>query len=338
MTPQALRSCSSMILGGDIGGTKTNVALFQTNGSEVGPVVRQQTFPSGAYDSLEAILKEFIDGTELRLSGACFGVAAPVIEGYAKTPNLNWTVSAASLAELLKIDRVGLINDLEATAHGIGALNDSQLLILNQGDPARGGHRALIAAGTGLGMAGIFYRDGQYVPMPSEGGHSDFAPHTSTEADLWSYLGEKFGGHVSCERVISGPGLFSVYCFLRDTGLAEEPAWLSEALKSGDKTAVVSAAALSNQCELAVKALDMFVASYGAMAGNLALILMATGGLYVGGGIAPRIREKLKDGTFMRAFSDKGRLSSVVASIPVRVILEDKTALFGAARGALNLG
>lgn len=327
-----------MILAADIGGTKTNVALFQTNGSEVGAVVRQQTFPSAAYDSLEAILKEFIDDTELKIAGACFGVAAPVIEGSAKTPNLDWTVNAASLAEVLKIKSVGLINDLEATAHGIGALNDSQLLTLNAGDPARGGHRALIAAGTGLGMAGIFYRDGQYIPMPSEGGHSDFAPHTPTEADLWTYLGEKFGGHVSSERVLSGPGLFNVYCFLRDTGLAEEPAWLAEEIKSGDKTAVVSSAALSNKCELAVKALDMFVAAYGAMAGNLALMLMPTAGLYVGGGIAPKIREKLKDGVFMKAFSDKGRLSSVVARIPVHIILEDKTALFGAARAALNVG
>jgi glucokinase len=325
-----------MILAGDIGGTKTNVALFQPNGSEVGRVVRQQTFPSAAYDSLEAILKEFIGETELKIAGACFGIAAPVIEGRAKTPNLNWTVSAVSLAELLKIDRVGIINDLEATAHGIPALADSQLLTLNAGDAKDDGHRALIAAGTGLGMAGIFYRDGHYYPMPSEGGHSDFAPHTATEIELFGYLAEKFGPHVSCERVLSGPGLFNVYCFLRDTGAAEEPGWLAEEIRSGDKTAAVSKAALSNQCELAVKALDMFASAYGAIAGNLALMLMATGGLYVGGGIAPKIREKLKDGTFMKAFTDKGRLSSLLASIPVRVILDDKTALFGAARAALD--
>jgi glucokinase len=325
-----------MILAGDIGGTKTNVALFQQNESEVGPVVRQQTFPSAAYDSLEAILKEFIGETELKIAGACFGIAAPVIEGRAKTPNLNWTVSAESLAALLKIDRVGIINDLEATAHGIPALNESQLLTLNTGDQARGGHRALIAAGTGLGMAGIFYHDGRYYPMPSEGGHSDFTPHSQTEIELFGYLAEKFGPHVSCERVLSGPGLFNVYSFLRDRNYAEEPAWLAEQIKSGDKTAAVSKAALSNQCALAVKALDMFASAYGATAGNLALMLMATGGLYVGGGIAPKIREKLKDGTFIKAFTDKGRLSALLASIPVRVILEDKTALFGAARAALD--
>ncbi len=242
-----------MIIAGDIGGTKTNVALFQTNGSEVGPVVRQQTFPSSGYDSLEAILKEFTGGTELKIAGACFGIAAPVIEGRAKTPNLNWTVSAESLAELLRIDRVSLINDLEATAHGISALSDSQLLTLNTGAQVRGGHCALIAAGTGLGMAGIFYHAGRYYPMPSEGGHSDFTPHSQIEIDLFGYLAEKFGPHVSCERVLSGPGLFNVYSFLRDRGYAEEPAWLAEQIKSGDKTAAVSKAALSNQCELSLR-------------------------------------------------------------------------------------
>jgi glucokinase len=324
-----------MILAGDIGGTKTNVALFQTNGSEVGPVIKQRTFRSADYDSLETILKEFVGETELKITDACFGIAAPVVQGCAKTPNLDWTVRAQSLAEVLEIDRVSLINDLEATARGIAALDDSQLLTLNTGDPKRGGNRALIAAGTGLGMAGIFYRDGHYHPIPSEGGHSDFAPRTPLEIELLRYLTEKFAGHVSYERVLSGPGLFNIYSFLRNRNYAEEPAWLAEQIESGDKTAAVSVAALSNKSELAVKALDIFVAAYGAMAGNLALLMMSIGGLYVGGGIAPKICEKLEDGTFMRAFSDKGRFSSLVASVPVHIILDDKTALFGAARAAL---
>jgi len=327
-----------MILAGDIGGTKTNVALFQTNGSEVGPVIKLRTFRSADYDSLETILKEFVGETESKISDACFGIAAPVVLGRAKTPNLDWTVSAESLAEVLEIDRVGLINDLEATARGIAALNDSQLLTVNTGDPKRGGNRALIAAGTGLGMAGIFYRDGLYLPIPSEGGHSDFAPRTPLEIELLRYLTEEFAGHVSYERVLSGPGLFNIYSFLRNRNYAEEPAWLAEQIESGDKTAAVSMAALSNKSELAVKALDIFVAAYGAMAGNLALLMMSIGGLYVGGGIAPKICEKLEDGTFMRAFSDKGRFSSLVASVPVHIILEDKTALFGAARAALFVG
>jgi len=326
-----------MILAGDIGGTKTNIALFQTNGSEVGPVIRQATFRSADYKSLESILQEFLGDTEPDLTSACFGIAAPVIEGRAKTPNLNWTISDESLADLLKIDRVWLINDLEATAYGIETLGDSQLLTLNPGDPKSGGNRALIAAGTGLGMAGIFFRNGHYHPMPSEGGHSSFAARTPLELELFQYLSEKFGGHVSYERVLSGPGLFNVYSFLRDRKFAEEPAWLAAQIASGDKTAAVSAAASANKSELAVKALDMFVSVYGAMSGNLALLMMAGGGLYVGGGIAPKIREKLKDGTFMKAFTDKGRLSTLVASIPVHIILDDKTALFGAASAAVDV-
>jgi glucokinase len=325
-----------MILAGDIGGTKTNVALFEPNRSEIGSVVRLQTFPSARYDSLEAILTEFIGDTELSITGACFGIAAPVIEGNARTPNLNWTVRSESLASLLKIERCSLINDLEATANGIPGLCASQLLTLNAGDEKDDGHRALIAAGTGLGMAGIFYRDGHYHPIASEGGHVDFAPRSADEIELWRYLTSKFGGHVSYERVLSGPGLFNVYCFLRDTGFAEEPAWLAEQIHSGDKTAAVSMAALANKSALAVRALDMFVSVYGAMSGNLALLMMATGGLYVGGGIAPKLREKLADGSFMKAFTDKGRFSAVMASIPVHIILEDKTALFGAARAALE--
>jgi glucokinase len=325
-----------MILAGDIGGTKTNVALFETNGSSLGAIVRQQTFPSARYDSLETILSEFIGETEKNFSAACFGIAAPVIEGNAKTPNLTWKVSSESLARLLKLEHCGLINDLEATAHGIPALTAAQLLTLNEGDERPEGHRALIAAGTGLGMAGIFCHGSRYYPIPSEGGHVDYAPRTPEEVDLLDYLTKKFAGHVSYERVLSGPGLFNVYSFLRDTGHAEEPAWLAEEIHTGDKTAAVSKAALANKSALAVKALDMFTATYGAMAGNLALLLMATGGLYVGGGIAPKLRQKLIDGTFMKAFTDKGRFSSVLASIPVHIILEDKTALFGAARAALS--
>ena len=326
-----------MILAGDIGGTKTNIALFQSNGSGIGPIIRERTFRSADYKSLESILREFIGETNPEIKSACFGIAAPVIEGRAKTPNLDWTITEESLGDFLKIDRVWLINDLEATAYGIATLGDSQLLTLNTGDPKTDGNRALIAAGTGLGMAGIFHSNGHYHPMASEGGHSDFAPRTPLELELFQYLTKKFGGHVSYERVLSGPGLFNVYSFLRDQAFAEEPAWLAKQIASGDKTAAVSAAALSNKSELAVKALDMFVAVYGAMSGNLALLMMSAGGLYVGGGIAPKIREKLKDGTFMTAFTDKGRLSSLVAAIPVHIILDDKTALFGAASAAVDV-
>jgi glucokinase len=325
-----------MIIAGDIGGTKTNVALFETDGDALGRIVTQQSFPSGKYDSLEAILAEFVVAHKPEnLTRACFGVAGPVAAGRVETPNLAWKVSGETLAKTLGVGHVGLINDLEATAYGIEELKPEQFHTLNEGDSARQGHRALIAAGTGLGMAGIFFDGKHYRPMASEGGHVDFAPRNEREFQLLQYLQEKLGGRVSYERVLSGPGLFNVYSFLRDRGLYEEPQWLADEIASGDRTAPVSRAGLEGRVELAVRALEMFVEIYGAMSGNLALIMKSFGGLYVGGGIAPKIIEKLKDGTFMRTYSDKGRMSGLVESIPVRVILDDKTALYGAARCAL---
>jgi glucokinase len=326
-----------MILVGDIGGTKTNVALIESEGGALGVVATQRTYASAEYDSLEAILRAFIEEHRPRLTHACFGVAGPVVEGHVDTTNLAWDVSARALTEALGIEGIGLINDLEATAYGIEALKQDQLHTLNAGQQRRGGgNRALIAAGTGLGMTGIIQIEGRYHPSPSEGGHMDFAPRTPVELDMLGYLIEKYGGHVSYERVLSGPGLFNIYSFLRDRKVAEEPGWLAEQIASGDDAKAVSAAALAGKSELAMRALDIFVSVYGAMAGNLALLMLATGGLYVGGGIAPKILEKLKDGSFMRAFMDKGRFSAFVANIPVHVILDDKTALYGAARYALN--
>ena len=329
-----------MIIAGDIGGTKTNVALIETDGQQLGSTVVQKSYPSGKYGSLEAILAEFV--AEHRppeaVTHACFGVAGPVAGGRVETPNLAWKVHDATLAETLGVERVGLINDLEATAYGVEVLKEAQLHTLNEGRAGQAGHRALIAAGTGLGMAGIFWDGAYYRPMASEGGHADFAPRDEREVALLRYLAEKFGGHVSAERVLSGPGLFNIYSFLRDTGASEEPEWLAEEIKGGDKTAAVSKAALAGSAGIAVEALDMFAAIYGAVAGNLALTFKSAGGLYVGGGIAPKILDKLKDGAFVNAYKDKGRLSSLVESIPVHVILDDKTALYGAARCALTGG
>lgn len=325
-----------MIIAGDIGGTKTNVALFEADGENLGRIAVQQSFPSGKYDSLEKILGEFVAAHKPEnLTHACFGVAGPVVAGRVETPNLAWKVSGETLAKTLGVNHVGLINDLEATAYGIEELKPEQFHTLNEGDAERKGHRALIAAGTGLGMAGIFFDGKHYSPIASEGGHADFAPRNEREFQLLLYLNEKIGGRVSYERVLSGPGLFNVYSFLRDRGYYEEPQWLADEIASGDRTAPVSRAGLEGRVEIAVKALEMFVEIYGAMSGNLALIMKSFGGLYVGGGIAPKIIEKLKDGTFMRTYSDKGRMSGLVESIPVRIILDDKTALYGAARCAL---
>jgi glucokinase len=323
-----------MILAGDIGGTKTNVALFEIE--DTGKPLAQRSFPSGKYDSLESIIAEFVAEHQPQLTHACFGIAGPVKDGQVKTPNLKWIVDGATLAQTLKLERVNLINDLEATAYGVGGLGEAQLHTLNEGAEEHGGHRALIAAGTGLGMAGLFYDGKHYRPIASEGGHIDYAPRTAIEHELLNYMRDQVGGRVSYERVLSGPGLFNIYSFLRDHKYGEEPDWLAEQIKDGDGSAAVSVAGLGGKSELAVKALDLFAEIYGAMAGNLALILKATGGVYVGGGIAPKLIEKLKDGTFMRAFVDKGRMSALVGNIPVRVVLDDKTALYGAARCALE--
>ena len=327
-----------MIIVGDIGGTKTNVALFaEAEGAFVGRPVVQQSFPSGRYDSLEAIVGEFVSTHRPdRVTHACFGVAGPVVRGRAEGTNLAWTMSEESLARSLGLPSVHLINDLEATAYGIGELSPEQLYTLNEGEGERPGHRGLIAAGTGLGMAAIYFDGARYQPMPSEGGHIDFAPRDEREFEMLGYLREKVGGRVSYERVLSGMGLFNIYSFLRDRGHGEEPAWLAEEIRTGDPSAAISRAALARKSELAETTLQMFVEIYGAMAGNLALLLKSVGGLYVGGGIAPKIMEKLKDGTFLRHYGDKGRMSGLVKSIPVRVILDDKTALYGAARYALS--
>jgi glucokinase len=331
-----------MILAGDVGGTKTNVALLETDGRGVGAILAEKTFPSAGYDSLEKIIEEFLASEHKpRLSHACFGVAGPVVEGRVDATNLKWDVSTDALKRLLRIPHVQLINDLQATAYGIEALAPEQLHTLNKGNAQQGGNRALIAAGTGLGMAGLVWHEGHYYPVPSEGGHTDFAPRNHLEMQLLDYLlkNEEFAGHVSYERVLSGPGLFTIYSFLRDTGFAEEPAWLREEINdAGDNSAAVSRAALAGESGLAVKALDMFVRIYGAMTGNLALLLMATGGCYVGGGIAPKIIEKLKDGAFLEAYMAKGRFQTLLAAMPLHVILDDKTALYGAARKALEAG
>ena len=328
-----------MIIAGDIGGTKTNVALFEAGAGGVGSPLAQKSFPSGRYGSLEDILTEFVGHhPQARITHACFGVAGPVVRGHVDATNLTWEVYDYKLAEAIGLPTVRLINDLEATAYGIGELGPEQLYTLNEGEGERPGHRALMAAGTGLGMAAIYFDGASFHPMPSEGGHVDFAPRNEREYELLTYMQEKIGGRVSYERVLSGMGLFNIYSFLRDRGHGEEPAWLAEEIRTGDPSAAISRAALAGRSELARTTLDIFVEVYGAMAGNLALLLKSVGGLYIGGGIAPKIMPKLTDGTFMRTYSDKGRMTGLVNSIPVRVILDDKTALYGAARCALMDG
>ena len=321
-----------MILAGDIGGTKTNLGFFDIVDGAL-TLRNQQSFPSNRYQGLESIVVEFVGGASgSPVSAACFGVAGPVLDGRSVTPNLPWVVESVTLAERLGLDSVALINDLEATAYGIAELKPDEFTRLNEGS-SEIGNAALVAAGTGLGSAILFWDGQRHVPSASEGGHMDFAPRDQLEARLLAHLMDKYG-HVSVERVLSGPGLFNIYDFLRSAGYAKESPKVVDRFTREDPSSVIASAAMAGECELSEKALDMFAGIYGATAGNIALLMKAVAGVYVGGGIAPKIIEKLKDGTFMKAFTDKGRLSSLLEAIPIRVIMNDKTALLGAARVA----
>jgi glucokinase len=321
-----------MILAGDIGGTNTRLAFFTIAGDRLSSVV-EETFPSREHSSLDEIVRQFVATHRHPVSLAGFGIAGPVKGGRSETTNLPWMVDAQQLAGELGLPTVALINDLEANAYGIAALETKDFVILNPGAPKAIGNAAIIAAGTGLGEAG-FYWDGKLpLPFACEGGHSDFAPRNEIEIELLRYLLGKFG-HVSYERVLSGPGLYNIYQFLRDTGHGEEPVWLADEMRERDPAAVISQTALAGRSALCVHALNLFVSLYGAEAGNLALKVMAIGGVFVGGGIAPKILPKLQEPLFMEAFVAKGRMQPLLEAMPVAVILNDHTALFGAARCA----
>jgi glucokinase len=318
-----------MILAGDIGGTKTNIAFF-TGGTLLQAVV-QQTFPSHDHAGLEEIVRQFVGQHQLRVQQAAFGVAGPVRDGRCETTNLPWVVDATTLASELGIPNVWVINDLEATAYGIAALTPADFVILNAGAADAAGNAAIIAAGTGLGEAGLYWDGRTHHPFATEGGHTNFGASDALERELLDWLSTQFE-HVSWERVVSGMGLVNIYRFLRDTNRGEEPAWLAEQMRAGDPAAAISRAAQRGASPLCLQALDLFMALYGSEAGNLALKIMATEGLYIGGGIAPKDLDKLKDGTFMKHFVAKGRMQPLLETMPVKVILNEKTALIGAAR------
>jgi glucokinase len=319
-----------LVLAGDIGGTKTNLALFSVHGEKL-HADSLRTFPSKRYSGLVPVLQDFLAGEKHAIESACFGIAGAVVDGKVKTPNLPWMVDTADLRRTLKLESVTLLNDLEASGYGIFTLENDEFCTLNEGIMRHSGNKALIAAGTGLGQA-ILHDDGRHFrPLASEGGHGDFAPRNELEIELLRHLIAHFG-HVSYERVLSGPGLFNIYRFLREVRHMEEPKWLTDRLSAeDDPSAAISKAGLAGEAEICVKTLDVFVSVYGAEAGNLALRAKAVRGLYVGGGIAPKILEKLKDGTFMRAFVDKGRYTDLLAGTPVQVVLNEQAALRGAA-------
>ena len=326
-----------MILAGDIGGTNTRLAFFEGTPDRLQPG-QIEIYPSPQFSGPAEIVRKFLDVHKQTPDAACFGLPGAVVNGRVETANLPWVVDTRHMAAELGLEQVHLINDLYANAHGIALLAESDFVVLNPGIAHPAGNRALISAGTGLGEAGLYAdAEGVYHPFPSEGGHTDFGPRTDLEVELLRYLLGRFE-HVSYERVLSGPGLHNVYEFLRDTGRGEEPAWLAEQIGKGDPSAAISKSALEGTSDICVQALDIFVSLYGAEAGNLTLKMLATGGIYVGGGIAPKIIRKLSGPAFMKAFTGKGRLGGTLKDVPVRVITNDKTALLGAGRvAALSL-
>jgi glucokinase len=323
-----------MILAGDIGGTHARLAFFEaTNGHF--RLISASVFPSRDYAGLDAIVAKFVQTANLRPDAACFGIAGPVRNGRVETSNLPWIIESKSLADELRIPKTLLINDLEANAWGIAALDPKDVVSLNRVNGTPAGNQAVIAAGTGLGEAGMYWDGTRHHIFAAEGGHADFAPRNDLEIELLRYLAARYG-HVSCERVLSGPGLVNIFQFLRDTKRGTEPPWLTEEMQRGDPAAAISRAAMDGKCGLSGQAMDMFISIYAAEAGNLALKLLATGGVYLGGGIAPKLLPKLREPRFMQVFVSKGRMQSLMESMPVRVITNDNTALMGAARCAAN--
>ena len=323
-----------MILAGDIGGTNARLALFNLNEGQF-RLVSASIFASREYAGLDEIVTKFVNAFEVHPDFACFGIAGPVRDGRVETSNLPWIVESNRLAAGLKIKQALLINDVEANAWGVPALSPEEVVTLNRVKENPIGNQAIISAGTGLGEAGMYWDGTKHHVFACEGGHADFAPRNELEIELFRYLSIRFG-HVSWERIVSGPGLVNIFRFLRDTGRGTEPNWLTEEMLSVDPAAAISNAAIEGKCGLCEHALDLFVSVYAAEAGNLALKVMATGGIYIGGGIAPKVLPKMSGPLFMQAFIGKGRMQGLLESIPVHVITNDKIALLGAARCAAN--
>jgi glucokinase len=327
-----------VLLAGDIGATKISLGVYSTENGPREPIV-EGTFPSDRYSSLEVLVGEFLTQANLAVERAVFGVAGPVMSGQATITNLSWVIDEVQLKKKLDLTSVLLLNDLKALAQGVPLLEPEDLYTLNKGEPAPGGTKAIIAPGTGLGEAFLTWDGSRYRAYASEGGHTDFAPTNTLENNLLRYLQGKWG-HVSYERICSGIGLPNIYDYLRDSGHAEEPAWLAEQLAAADDpTPFIINAALdvAASCELCKATLTLFVSVLGSEAGNVALTVLATGGVYLGGGIPPRILPALKEEGFMRAFLNKGRLSDFLKNVPVYVILNPKLALIGAAFYGLEL-
>lgn len=316
-------------LAGDIGGTKTRLAVAEVSGTRV-HIRRELSYVSRDYATFDLLLDDFLSGSDGVPAHAAIGVAGPVNGGAVQTTNLPWRIDAHTLQQRFAFARCTLLNDLEATAYGLPALGRDDLLTLQPGAPDACGNAAVIAAGTGLGEAGLYWDGQRHHAFATEGGHASFSPANELDMALLRHLQQQYR-HVSWERVVSGMGLPSLHEFLRNHRQAPAPQWLAEQMRDGDAAAAIADAALGGRDEICVETLNWFVRLYGAEAGNLALKTMSRGGVYLGGGIAPKILPLLQNGLFVEAFLDKGRMRPLLENMPVRVILNDRAALFGAA-------
>lgn len=323
-----------MILAGEIGATRTRLAAFETQGNRLQCVV-EKTYTSQSHASLAEILPQFIRNEGIPVHSACFGVAGPVRSGRSKISNLPWIIDAKELSIQLKLSSVGLLNDLEAYAYGIDALESKDFVTLSPGSQDAEGNRAVISAKTGLGMAGLYWDGFRHHPFACEGGHADFAPRNELQMELLGYLQKEYG-RVSCERILSGPGIKHIYDFLRDAKKLEEPAWLREQVNaSADPSPLISRLALEGKTPICEQTLSLFVGVFGAEAGNCALRYMSTGGIFIGGVIAAKIAAAMQSHGFMQAFLDKGRMEALLKDMPVQIIANDDCGLIGAARYTL---
>ena len=327
-------SVGHRILAGDIGGTKAHIALYRVVGGKLS-LICQQKFASESFSSFHAILREFLGEDRSPVLGACFGVPGVVTDGQAKPTNLSWGIDAAELAAEFDIPSVTLLNDLAANAYGIAQLGAVDFAVIQNGSPVAKGNRCVVSPGTGLGEAGLFWDGQRHQVWACEGGHTEFGPQNAIEIALLEYLIKLFG-HVSAERVVSGMGIENIYNFLRDTGRGIEKPAIAKEMQEGVPGAVISQHAEDGSCPMCAHTLEIFTHCLGAEASNMALKSMATGGVFLGGGIPVKLLKRIQSMTFLHAFNSKGRLSSLTEKIPVYVILNEETALLGAASFALD--
>jgi glucokinase len=330
----------AVVLAADVGGTNTKIAIARFDEAGLTPLARR-VYASRSYAAFEDVVSTFLaEGDVLpfahELAAGCFAVAGPVERGAARLTNLTWIIDESALARRFLLPQVRVINDFAAVGLAIDHVSPPDLLTLQAGAPVARSHRVVVGAGTGLGVAWLTWNEGRYWVHPSEGGHADFAPVDAIQDELLAYLRGRFG-RVSCERILSGRGLKSIFDFLLDRAGAQAGEVFARALQIGDPAGVVADFALANRDALAVQALDIFSSAYGAFAGNMALTALAHGGVYIAGGIAPKISAKLADGTFIRAFTAKGRFSALLQTIPVYVLMNDQVGLLGALAEAARI-